>query len=486
MGIALLICIAGIPGYAWWAWKRPGWALGCLPLASAAIVRYGATGSNDTASLTSFVSAAMIVLETVLIVRFGPTPNEYEQPWYKTVTQIINTLVGYSLFLVVMVLVFQYFGPVLFVFIVTGIFHYKQLRRHSILMDVIGAISMAIRQNLPLPMAMNLDAGHRNNKTARVMRAIVHFLTQGYPLSQALQKGYPRCPADIASAIAAGEAINQLPRIIESVEADLMEKMDNSQKVRPVNPLYPAIVFVLVAVVGMGLMIFIVPTFSEVIADITDGQKLLPASTQFLFNLSQTVIRKEFLILLPIVALAGTSYFVWVVFHPRRPGKPRWISRIGDLITWHLPGVHWFEKTRSTLQLIRILRIGQEGGWPVTAVVQRALAVDMNLCMTSRVWRWLGEIERGEDLSRSARSCGLGSPLAWAMDPTLQRGNVADILKMLEEIYRTQYRYRLNLLNSYLCPVAILILGAGVGFVIYSMFAAMVSLITLTIQYTIP
>ncbi len=486
MGIALLICVVGIPGYAGLAWKRPGWALGCMPPTAAAIVLYGATGSNDTASLTSFVSAAMIVLETVLIVRFGPTPNEYEQPWYKTATRIINTLVVYSLFLVVSVLIFRYFGPVLFVFVVTGIFHYKQLRRHSILMDVIGAVSMAIRQNLPLPMAMTLEAGHRNNKTARVMRAIVHFLTQGYPLSQALQKGYPRCPSDIASAIAAGEAVNQLPRIIESVEGDLMEKMDNSQKVRPVNPVYPAIVFVIVAVIGLGLMIFIVPTFSEVIADITDGQELLPASTRLLFNLSQVVIQKEFLILLPILVLAGTSYFVWVVFLPRRPEKPRWISRIGDMMTWHLPVICWFEKTRSTLQLLKVLRAGQAGGWPIPAVVRKALTVDMNLCMRSRVSRWLGEIERGEDISRSARSCGLGNTLAWAMDPTLQGGNVADILKMLEEVYRSQYRYRLNLLNAFLCPVSILILGTAVGFVIYSMFAATVSLITLTIQYTLP
>jgi type IV pilus assembly protein PilC len=486
MAYALLICVVGIPGYAWWAWKRPGWALGCLPFAAAAIVLYAFVISENAASQICVVAAALLAVETVLIVRFGPNAGEYEQPWYKIVTRIINTLVRYSLFLAASVLIFQYFGPVLFVFVVTGIVHYKQIRRHSILMDVIGTLSTAIRQNLPLPMALNLEAGNRKNKAARIMRTLAHFLTHGYPLSQALQKAYPRCPADIASAIAAGEAVNQLPRIMESIQADLLEKRDPSRKIRPVNPLYPVIVFVLVSVIATGLMIFIMPTFSEVILDITEGKEYLPASTQYIFNLSHIFVRPEFLILLPILVLAGIGYFVWIVFLPRRPEKPRWVSRIGDRITWYLPGVHWFEKTRSMLQLLKVLRVGHEGGWPVPVVVRQALSMDMNLCMTSRVSRWLGEIERGEDLSRSARSCGLGNTLAWAMDGTLQRGSIADLLEMLEEIYRRQYQYRLNLLNSFLCPIMILILGTGVGFVIYSMFAAMVSLITLTMQYSLP
>jgi type II secretory pathway component PulF len=112
--------------------------------------------------------------------------------------------------------------------------------------------------------------------------------------------------------------------------------------------------------------------------------------------------------------------------------------------------------------------------------------VDMNLCMRKRISRWLREIERGEDISRSAQSCGLGRTLAWALDPTLQRGNVDDILKMLEEMYRTQYQYRLNLLNSFVCPLMILALGTCVGYVVYSVFAANVSILTLTILYTVP
>jgi type II secretory pathway component PulF len=486
MGIALLICVAGIPGYAWWAWKRPGLALGCLPLALAAVVLCAFAISEDTASQTCAVAALLIAVETVLIVRFGPCPSEFHQPWYKTVTRIINTLVRYGLFLAASVTLLRYFGPVLFVLVVTGIVHFKQIRRHAILMDIIGTLGAAIRQNLPLPMALNLDAGNRKSKAARIMRTIAHFLTQGYPLSQALQKGYPRCPADVVTAIAAGEAVDQLPGIIESVLADLLEKRDPSKNVRPVNPLYPVLVFVFLAIIATGVFIFIIPTFSEVIAEISEGQEFLPASTQIIFHLADTLIRHQYLILVSLLPAAGMGYYVWMVYFPRRPEKPRWANRIGDRITWYLPGIHWFEKTRSLLQLLKVLRVGHEGGWPVPVVIGKALGVDMNLCMQSRVSRWLREIERGEDVSRSAQACGLGHTLAWALDPTLQRGNVADLLAMLEEIYRTQYQYRLNLLNSFVCPLSILALGTCVGYVVYSMFAAIVSILNLTIQYTVP
>jgi type II secretory pathway component PulF len=486
MAMALLICVVGIPGYAGLAWKRPGLALVCLPPALAAVILSAFVISENTASQTCAVAAMLIAIETVLIVRFGPCPDEFRQPWYKTATRIINTLVRYGLFLAASVTLLRYFGPVLFVLVVTGIVHFKQIRRHAILMDIIGTLGAAIRQNLPLPMALNLEAGNRKSKVARIMRTIAHFLTQGYPLSQALQKGYPRCPADVVTAIAAGEAVNQLPGIIESVLADLLEKRDPSKNVRPVNPLYPVLVFVFLAIMATGVFIFIIPTFSEVIAEISEGQELLPASTQIIFRLADTLIRNQYLILLSLLPAAGMGYYIWTVYFPRRPEKPRWANRIGDRITWYLPGIHWFEKTRSLLQLLKVLRVGHEGGWPVPVVIGKALAVDMNLCMQSRVARWLRQIERGEDISRSAQACGLGHTLAWALDPTLQRGNVADILKMLEEVYRTQYQYRLNLLNSFVCPLSILALGTCVGYVVYSMFAAMVSLITLTIQYTVP
>ena len=56
--------------------------------------------------------------------------------------------------------------------------------------------------------------------------------------------------------------------------------------------------------------------------------------------------------------------------------------------------------------------------------------------------------------------------------------NMRNILQMLEEVYRSNYSYRVNLAKFILLPTTIVCIGSMVGFVAYAIFSAMIAIIT--------
>jgi type II secretory pathway component PulF len=146
---------------------------------------------------------------------------------------------------------------------------------------------------------------------------------------------------------------------------------------------------------------------------------------------------------------------------------------------WHLPLAHRFERDRSLIQTLELLRISLTAGCPVNDAIRGTLDLDVNRWFRQRLRCWLTCVERGEGIAQSARQCGLGRALAWAFDGGINAGNTPAILQMLESHHRALYSYRSNMTRYILWPVGILMLGLMVGFVAYAMFSPAVAVINL-------
>ena len=487
-----LINIAVFIGFLFLAWKKPGLAL-ILLLPTAAwiffsgLIGFDGSGIPDEAIIMYLLSIIMLPT-AICIIRWGPSSSKLETPWYKAVTSVILTLVKYILILAVFCAVFQFFGPILFMIFLVGVYQFSQAQKYGLAMDIISTIGMSMRQSLPLPMALTTAAHGQKKKEARIFNNIAHWLTQGWPLSEALRRGYPRCPSNILASITAAEKMDQLPRAIESLQADLSEKVNDCKIVKPVHPWYPLVVFTWAFMVTMGLMIFIVPTFAEVLSDMSDGQAYLPQATQMLLNISSWMLgRKGANALIILVSLLTVAYMtLYIRFRKRNPESPRFLSRLGDRIKWYIPVWHWFEKTFANLQMAQSLRIGLIAGYPVNIVLRNTLELDVNRCYQKRLQKWLTKIEAGDNIAQSARACGLDKTLSWAFDEKVNKSNTPLILESMEEVYRHQYNYRKNVLNAASWPLVVLCLGLLVGYVVYAMFMGAFSILFVTLQYTIP
>ena len=159
---------------------------------------------------------------------------------------------------------------------------------------------------------------------------------------------------------------------------------------------------------------------------------------------------------------------------------------MGDFMKWHLPVLHNFEKNYSLVQIVELLRLSLNAGCAVNEAIENTLGLDVNNCFKKRLRRWLGKVERGDNIAAAIRESRLGSPLAWAFDEKLNQDNTPAILETLESFYRTNYSYCVNLARFIMWPCIILFTGAIVGFVIYAIFSPSILIIESLTGHVIP
>jgi type II secretory pathway component PulF len=219
-----------------------------------------------------------------------------------------------------------------------------------------------------------------------------------------------------------------------------------------------------------GVTVFIFPKLKDILAG--TGAPM-PTVTRWVFESAPAVIG----VMVPALFLIAIVW-VYVLFRPRNPDRPKLLSVLGDHVKWHLPAWGWFERNYAMLQTVTCLRMGLRSGEPVDRAIGQAARLDINECYRRRLRRWLRRVQAGEGLAASAAASGAGAGLAWAFDQEANPGQTPAVLEMLESAYRSAYSYKAHIARSVFWPVVIVAMATLVGLVavgVFQMFAAMVS-----------
>lgn len=477
MLIAIVIILLVV--YAYLGWKWPGIAIITSPFVAGALIVM-ATAQEDVVALCVAPFVFVVTLITVLLSR-----REIDSgPWPQAIAKWVLIILAFLLAFVTMVVAFGPLGVIgiVLVFMFFGsIIAYGLTSRHATAAYVISTIGSSMRQNLPLPMALESAASGLTDSRSRILNGIKKWLVQGYSLSESIRRGYPKCPGYAVGMIAAAERIDQLPYAIKAIEEDMVTRADERRKLRPVHPLYPVILMIIAFFVLLILMMFVIPQYETALAEMVEGRAALPAATRWLLDIAGVIAFKYGSLIgiaLALIILVVIPYSLYVRFRPRRPDKPYLISRIGDYVKWHLPILHRFEKDYSMVQVVELLRLSLKTGCPVNEAIRNTLGLDVNNCFKRRLRRWLERIERGDNISKAARQSRLGSPLAWAFDDKVNQGNTLSVLEALESFYRSNYSYSVNLARYILWPCVVLAMGATVGFIVFAIFSPLIAIIT--------
>ena len=394
--------------------------------------------------------------------------------------------VGVVLFFIMVIALFPpigVFSVLLFVLLIGMIIHYSVTSREYLTLQVFSTIGASIRQNLPLPTAMESEARCQTGRAMLTFQRIAGWLTQGFSLSESLRRGYPRCPGYAVAMVGAAERIQQVPQAVAGIENHLTDKARQGGKVLPVSPVYPIAVIMIAIFVFTGLMIFVVPKFATIFADMGHP---LPGSTQALIDAAGLMGNEGYSIAVLVIIFVVIPGGIYLKFRPRRPNKPYLLSRIGDHLKWRLPFLIWFERSYSLLQVVPFLRLGLAAGTTLDKVIAGAAELDVNACYRLRMNNWLQRVHEGENISDAARKSGVGRQLAWAFDQNVNPGNTPAILESLESFYRTNYSFAANLARYIFWPCTTILLAAMVGFIVYAMFAPIVGMLEFTVQSTMP
>ena len=467
------------------AFYRPGLGFVTGIVLSVALVVCGAT--FEQAEI--FVAAPVIFFITMMVTAFGPRRegSRWARIWARRILTgcvLILFTIGAFAFLGI----WGGFGLVfvqLFIWAVIGAFATSELARSSYVITTIGS---SMRQNLPLPMALEMAAVGQDEKRADILRNIKKWLVEGYSLSESLRRGYPKCPGHVTAMVAAGERIGQIPQAIGALEQDLVAKANASKKIRHTPTFYPPIVLLFIVIQVFLIMVFVMPKFRVVLMEMS-GDAQLPAATRTLVKIAEFFTNSSvslFGLGLAILILVLGVVYIRVRSRPRRVEKPYLISRIGDFLKWHLPFIRRYEWCTTMQRIAGLLRLSLNAGCMVNEAIANTLRLDVNQNFKKRLKDWLAMVERGDDIGQSAQHCGMGSAMAWAFADVHNHRNTLDILETLETSYRWGYSRAAALARFIIGPCETLCLGLMVGFIMYAIFASIVAVIYATASSITP
>jgi len=402
-----------------------------------------------------------------------------------TASRVARWLLFVPFFVGTVVVIGIVFDPwalvVLFVFGVwmASMISYGATSRWSKSVCVLSTLSASVRQNLPLPMALDAAAHGRGDDVGRTLLQIRKCLLQGYSVTDALIKGYPQCPRHAWRLLKAAEQVDQLDQGFAAVLHNIKARQKQKETLSPVHPLYPLIVFILVISISLALLKFVIPQFKQILQEMAGNN--LPHITRIFIN-----VYSDWGDIIFSLILAGVAFFLLTrLFRWLRPNaskKDGILACFCDWIKWHLPILHWFEQNYALSQLVGTLRFSCQAGCPVDQAIENCVELDVNNCFRRRVKRWLKQVESGQDIAQAVRASNLSSTLAWAFDPKVNQGNTVNVLTMLEAFYRSNYSYCVNLARIVLTPTITIALAVFVGFVVVAMFLPAVSVITAMID----
>lgn len=469
IAVALVVLIL----YTYLGWKMPAIALVTSPFVAGTLLVIAVAEENYWAT-----TVAGFIFPVTLVAILLYKPEDHSERWPQTCAKWILLLFMFLLASATITAVFRPVAivPIAFLVLLIGSSISCALTsRHATAAYVLSTIGASMRQNLPLPMALESAAGGLEDERSRILNGIKTWLVQGYSLSDSIKLGYPGCPGYAIAMITAAERTGQLPLAFEAIETDMVVKADERRKIRPVHPIYPVILMTIAFLILAGVMLFVIPQFQAAMDEM--GLGALPYSTQLLLRIANDYGWLIGLILVLIIFVLIPAV-IYAKFRSRRPQKPYLLSRIGDFVKWHLPILHHFEKNYSMVQVVELLRLSLGGGGTVNGAIDNALGLDVNNSFKRRLRRWLKRLERGDNIAGAARRCGLGSPLAWAFDEKVNPGNTLAVLETLENFYRSSYSYCVNLARFIMWPCLTLVMGAIVGFVVFAIFSPLVMIIT--------
>ena len=488
-GIGIIV-VSVLIAYVILGYKKPGIAL-LTVLPVIILLLYVSSQMDPEEVFTVMVFGPVIFFGTLIAVLLSKREVGSEQWPRKCAKWVLRACVALLLLATAGVVL----GPLgviglgFFILFIGAVISYGLASRRMIAAYIISTIGSSIRQNLPLPMALEAAFGGQDDKRAGILRKIQNWLVQGYPLSESIKRGYPRCPAYAVAMIAAAERINQLPSAIESIEADMLARADESKRIQPMHPVYPVTLLVAAFSIMLAFMTHVVPQFTQTIMELSEGRTMLPAATRLLIWLAHLVYgHNGQIVLMVLVVTVFVVFVLWLRarFRPRRPQQPYLLSRIGDFIRWHLPVLHWFTNNYSMVQVVELLRLSLNAGCTVNDAIAGTLALDVNNCFRKRLQQWLIKVQRGENIAAAARESKLGSTIAWAFDDKVNQGNTPAVLEMLESFYRSNYSYRANLVRFVMWPCVTIAMGIMVGFIVYSIFGALVAIVNETASLVYP
>lgn len=326
-------------------------------------------------------------------------------------------------------------------------------------------LSTLIAAGLPLVKALRtlhdqLEPGPLKD----IIKNIAGEVESGTNFSEALSH-FPRVfPEFYANMIKAGE----LGGMLEGILKRLSEFLDKNQRLKEKIKsalMYPAFVMLVAVLILIMLMIFVIPTFTNMFAELGGA---LPLPTKVLIATSEIIRKAWYLIpLIPVIIVVSYRYLI------------RDINRrlVVDKIKLHIPVVGVLIHQVCVARFSRTLGTLLTSGVPILDALQTVRDTVGNEFIARSVLQVRDSIKEGETVSGPMEASKAFPPLVVKMiNIGEETGQLDKMLIQIADNFEEEVDVAITGLTSLLEPILIVFMGLVVGFIVISMFMPLFSL----------
>lgn len=304
------------------------------------------------------------------------------------------------------------------------------------------------KAGVPLIRAINslTDACH-NIAMKQALQGISRRLESGQSLSQSMAQ-YPKIfPILLVSIISVGETTGGLEQAFQQISHYLEREKETQSRIKSALR-YPSMVLMAICIALVIVNIYVIPAFKGVF-DKMGAQ--LPWQTQLLMSISDFSVRYW-------PHLLGGLLILLVLVN-------KYLASEEGHLQWHkmllkIPVVGSIIERATMERFSRAFAMILNAGVPLIQginIVSRAVGNDY---IGSQLHTMQVGIEKGDSISRMARSIGLFPPLVVQMIMVGEEsGNIADMLQEVADFYEGEIDVELKNLSSAIEPFLIIIIG---------------------------
>lgn len=315
-----------------------------------------------------------------------------------------------------------------------------------------------LKAGLPIIQALDTILESGTGKLNEILGAAREDIKGGLALSAALEK-YPRIfPQLYIASIRAGERTGDLPQTIRRYIAFL--KRTEGFRGKIISSLFYPAILISVAVIAIALLlVYVVPTFSQIYAD---SGNALPVPTQMLIN-STKALRQYLPVFIGMVAVGVVLFRRW---KETETGRYR-----VDAMKIKTPFVGSIAIRYALAGFTRTLATVLGSGIPVVEAMRMSVGTLNNKVLERGLLMAVHRVEEGSKLSTALENMKLLPPLALRMLTVGETtGALEEMLGDISDYFEDEIERNLHVLSTAIEPAIMIVMGVVIGTIIITMY----------------
>ena len=298
-----------------------------------------------------------------------------------------------------------------------------------------------------------------NKRLKQIVDEIASYIEEGGRFSTALAK-YRNIFGDLyISMIRAAEEAGTLEDTLKRL-AEYLEKIEKLRGKIKSALFYPIFVLVVSTIIIVGILIFVIPTFKQLYADLGGT---LPALTQMVINASNWLRDYIGWFIMAVIL------FVVLFFQLRRFSRK--FKYLTDLFLLKLPVFGDLILKSSIANFARTFSSMLSSGINILEVLKISAETSNNEVIKEAILKVKDQVEKGVGLSLAMSRISIFPPMVVNMAAIgEQAGNLDDMMQKVADFYEEEVDRTVDGLTSLIEPLMIVFIGSIIGVIIIAMY----------------